>query len=419
MSILIKNGYCLGEKAYRADILIEGNRIKRIANRIDEKTEETIDATESLVMPTFCNAHTHLAMSLFRGMADDLNLMEWLNNHIFPAEAKYVNREMVYWCSILSMLEMIRSGTGCFADMYFFEEEVAKAAMDVGMKGVIGEGILDFKTPDCKNATEAIEKTLQLKREFESETIKVSFAPHSTYTLSIESLKKVKEKAGDDIIVQIHINESSEEVSTVLKSKGKRPMQVLSDIGLLGSNVYLVHCVASSDDDINLMRKTASNVVNVPQSNLKLASGIAPMYKMERVGLNIFIGTDGPASNNNLDIIEELRVMSLIQKALSRDSTVVDAKKSFLIGTNSLFSDSGKLKEGYKADIAILKLGSFESTPLYNPYSFLAYAVNSRDIRTVIIEGKVILKNGEFVTVDEEKIKQKVKELASKLGALV
>jgi len=418
MSLLIKNGYCLGEKEGHLDVLVEDDRIVSLEKGIEAEVDTVIDADNCIVLPAFCNAHTHLAMSLFRGMADDLNLMEWLNNHIFPAEAKYVDSEMVYWCSSLSMLEMIRSGTACFADMYFYEEQVARAAMRIGMKAMIGEGILDFKTPDASSAREAIEKTKALKREFESETIKVSYAPHSTYTLSEESLRLVADAADDGSPVQIHVNESSEEITTVMRTKGKRPMDVLKETGLLDKDIYLVHCVASSDDDIRMMKAKGCSVVNVPQSNLKLASGIAPMYKMERMGIDIFIGTDGPASNNNLDIIEELRVMSLIQKALSRDSTVVGAKKSFVIGTNSLFENSGKLSAGYKADIVVISTDSFEAIPMYNPYSYLAYAANSRDVRCVIIDGKVVYKDGEFTTVDKDEIVFEVKRIAKKLGAV-
>ncbi len=425
MPIIVKNGYCLldgnngKDESGIFDILIEMGKIKKIDRKIDKKDAEIIDANGCLVIPAFCNAHTHLAMSLFRGMADDLRLMEWLKDHIFPAEAKYVTKEMVYWCSKLSMLEMIRSGTACFMDMYFFEEEVAKAAIEIGMKGIIGEGIIDFPTPDCASAREAIEKTVHLKREFESDALRVSLAPHSTYTLSTETLRMVSDKAKDGIPVQIHINENRDEIDLVLKDKGKRPIQVLKDTDLLGNNVYLIHCVMSSEEDINTIKETRSNVVTVPQSNLKLASGIAPVYRMLNAGINIHIGTDGPASNNNLDILEELRTLSFVQKAASLDSTALDARSTFLIGTNSLFDNSGKLKEGCDADIAIVSLSSIEATPLYNPYSFLVYAANSRDFKTVIINGKVVLKNGEFTGIDEEEAKSKVKELARKLGAII
>ncbi len=417
MSILIKNGYCLGEQEGIYDILIEKNKIKKIDKNIKEKADDIIDAKECLVMPTFCNAHTHSAMSLFRGMADDLSLMDWLNNHIFPSEAKYVNKDMVYICSKLSMLEMIRSATGCFMDMYFFEEEVAKAALEIGMKGVVGEGIIDFKTPDCADVDEAISKTFSLKREFESDTIKVAFSPHSTYTLTGESLKKIAE-ASEGFIVHTHVNETKSEVEMCMEKHKKRPMEVLRDTGLLERDIYLAHCVVSSDEDIDMMKQYKANVINVPQSNLKLASGIAPIYKIINKGIDVFIGTDGPASNNNLDILEELRVSSLVQKAINYDETAVDAKKTFQIGTNSVFETSGKLKEGFDADIAVVKLDGFEAVPIFNPYSYLAYAANSRDVSTVIINGKIVLKNGEFLFIDEEKVKFDVKAMAKKLGAM-
>ncbi len=417
MKILIKNGYCLSEKEGVFDVLIDGKTIQRIEKNIVENADETIDAKESLVLPFFCNAHTHLAMSLFRGMADDLSLMDWLNNHIFPNEAKYVNKDMVYTCSKLSMLEMIRSGTGCFMDMYFFEEEVAKAALEIGIKGIIGEGILDFPTPGAKSADEAISKTLSLKKEFANENIKVSFAPHSTYTLSVESLMKIAD-VKEDAIVQTHAGETKKEVEIVLKDKGKRPIEILNDTGLIDSKTYLAHCVETNDKDMEIIKSKNSNVIGVPQSNLKLASGIAPIYEMMKKNINIFVGTDGAASNNNQDIIEELRTMSLVEKVISDNEKALNAKETFDIATNTPFENSGILKEGFDADIAIIKLDSLESVPIFNPYSYIAYAANSRDVATVIIGGRIILKEREFVGIDEEKVKFEVKKLAKKLGAL-
>ncbi len=419
MSILIKNGYCIdGFKEGYFDLLIEGNRIKKIG-KFEENADSVMDAKNCLVMPAFCNAHTHLAMSLFRGMADDLELMEWLEKHIFPAEARYVNPEMVYKCSKLSMLEAIRGGTSCFFDMYFFEEEVSKAALDVGMRGVIGEGIADFKTPSCVSPEKAVEKTRLLKDEFDtSSLIKVSYAPHSTYTLSLGTLKLVADSLDEDDIVHIHINESKREIELVKSQKGKKPIEVLREVGLLGEHTYMAHCVETDDDDIELIKKAQAKVINVPQSNLKLASGIAPVQKMLDRGIEVFIGTDGSASNNNLDIIEEVRTVSLVQKVKFNEKAL-NAKDAFrmLVNFNGLF-DAGRLEVGKLADIVIVKLDGFEAIPIYNPYSFVIYALNSRDVRDVIINGKVILKNGEFVNMDEEKVKFEVRELAKGLGGL-
>ncbi|AEA34081.1 amidohydrolase [Hippea maritima] len=421
MSVLIKNGYCINsQKEGYFDVLIEGNRIKTIDNNIKIETDYVIDAKECLVMPTFCNAHTHLAMSLFRGLADDLELMEWLTKHIFPAEAKYVSADMVYKCSKLSMLEAIRSGTSCFLDMYFFEEKVAEAAIEVGMRGVVTEGIIDFPTPDCSDAKEAIEKTKSLKEEFKNEPlIRVGFGPHSTYTLSFDSLKMVADALEEDDVVHIHVNESSSEIEAVLKDKGKRPIDVLIDIGLLSRNTFMAHCVKSSDKDIEKMKAYNANVINVPQSNFKLASGIAPIEKMINKGVNVFIGTDGSASNNNLDMIEEFRTSSLVQK-VEFGQKAMDAKTTLKIASNfnGLFDDVGFLKEGNVADIVVMSLNDLEAVPIYNPYSFVVYAANSRAVRDVIINGKVILKDREFVCIDENRVKFEVKELAKKLGAL-
>ena len=419
--LLIKNGYCINsEKEGYFDILVDGDRIAKIDKNIEGSFDEVIDAKDCIVMPTFCNAHTHLAMSLFRGLADDLELMDWLNNHIFPAEAKYVNKDMVYICSKLSMLEGIRSATGCFYDMYFFEEEVAKAAIEIGVRTIIGEGIIDFPTPDCKTPKDAIEKTKSLKREFkDSNLIKVSYAPHSTYTLSEDTLKMVADALDDNDIVQIHINESKREVELVKSQKGKRPLEVLNDTGLLTDRTFMAHCVETDDEEIDLIKEKNAKVINVPQSNFKLASGIAPICKMVKKGIDVYIGTDGPASNNNLDMIEEIRTSSLVQKVKFGEKAM-SSKTILKLASNfdGLFDGAGYLKEGNFADIAIISLDGIESVPIYNPYSFIAYALNSRDVRDVIVSGRIILKNREFVDIDEEEVKFKVRELSKSLGGL-
>ncbi len=419
MSLLVKNGYCIdGKREGYWDILIEGNRIVKVDNSIEE-ADEIIDANNCLVFPAFCNAHTHLAMSLFRGMADDLELMEWLTKYIFPAEAKYVKPGMVYVCSKLSMLELIRSGCGCFVDMYFFEEEVAKAAFEVGMRGILGEGIVDFETPSCKNSLEAIKKTKYLKEEFgKNGLIKVSYAPHSTYTVFNETLKKVADEVEADDLVQIHVNESKKEIELVKSHKGKKPIEILKDTGLLREFTYMAHCVETDDYDMDFIKERNSKVIHVPQSNLKLSSGIAPVQKFLDRDIDLYLGTDGPASNNNLDMIEEARVASLIQKVKFNEKAL-SAKETFemMVNYRGIF-DAGRIEEGKLADLVIMRLDGFEATPMYNPYSFLVYAANSRDVRDVIIDGKIVLKNGEFEYIDEDKVKYDVRQLAKRLGAL-
>jgi len=416
--ILIKNGYIVEKKGFY-DILIENNIIKRIDKKIECRDCYTIEAKNHLVVPAFCNAHTHLAMSLFRGLADDLALMSWLNDYIFPNEAKYVNKDMVYKCSKLSMLEMLRSGTGCFMDMYFFEEEVARAAHEIGIRGVIGEGIVDFESPSCRNADVAISKTKSLKEEFESDMLKVSFAPHSTYTLSNKSLKKIAD-AADQSILQVHASETKDEVDIVLKDKGKTPIEVLKDVGLLNHNTYLAHCVEVSYDDINLIQQAGSSVVINPQSNMKLGNGIVPLVDMTKHGINILIGTDSSASNNSLDIVQELKAASLANKVLLRKADVANAEEMFKIGTNarSLFDNTGGIKEGYKADLSLISADPLNAVPMYNPYSHILYSLNSKDIDAVVINGKVIMEHSEFKDIDENKIKDDVRNLAKDLGAI-
>ncbi len=418
MSLLIKNGYLIGGKNDGIyDIVVEKNRIARIDKSIEGDFDEVIDADNCLVMPTFCNAHTHLAMSLFRGLADDLSLIEWLTKHIFPAEAEFVNKEMVYICSKFSMLELIASGGGCFSDMYFFEEEVAKAALEVGIRGVIAEGIVDFPSPSCKNADEAIAKTKSLKREFKNEgLIKVAYAPHSTYTLSFESLKKIALEIDEDDIIHIHLNESDGEIQQVLSEKKKRPLDVLEEVGLLLPNTFLAHSVKTTKEEIKRIKAAKAKIIYVPQSNFKLSSGIAPVCDFLKSGVEVYLGTDGQASNNNLDMVEEMRFASLVQK-VKYDEKSLNAKTAFSIATESLF-ERDRLVEGALADIAIVSLDSFEAVPMYNPYSFVVYAMNSRSIRDVIIDGEIVYRNREFVKIDANEVAFEVKKLAKKVADL-
>ncbi len=417
-SILIKNGYCLCENPGRYDILIKGNTISRIEKNIEGEAEEIINAKNCLITPTFCNAHTHLAMSLFRGIADDLPLNEWLTKHIFPLEKEYVTREMVYLFSKLSMLEMVRCGTGCFFDMYFFEEEVAKAALEVGMRGVIGEGIIDFPTPSCKTSKEAIDKTIALKREFESDTIKVSFAPHSVYTVSPETLSIVNNRR-ENMPVHIHLSETRQENEMVKRMTSKRPLELLNRIGMLDENVFMAHCVWLENGEINLIKEKNAKVILIPQSNMKLASGLSRSDLMLEAGVDLLIGTDGAASNNNLDIIEEIRTLSLIGKIRRLNPTAFNSIETVNIGFSShfFFDGTDNLSEGNLADVVLWDLNSPETIPMYNPYSNIAYSMNSKNAKTVIINGKIVLKNGEFVTVDEEEVKCRAREYSRRLGS--
>lgn len=415
--ILIKN--VLNLDGFRTSILIDGNKILKVQSDLDRDLPNdttVIDASNMLGVSGFFNAHTHAAMTLFRGYQDDLALQDWLNR-IFKLEADYVNEDMVYWCSKLACLEMVSCGTTGFMDMYFFEDQVARSALDVGLRVVISEGLLSFRTPFCANFKEGLNKTLQLKETFKNNSkVKVSFAPHSLYTVEKEDLELLSKTIDQKDYIHIHLAENLTEVNTVLSKYGKNPAFVLGEFGLLNSNTYLAHCVHITDEEIELIKEKNAHVIHNPQSNMKLSSGISSVCKMIQKGVDVCLGTDGCASNNNLDIIEELRSAALLQKLFN--PSYMNAKLAVRTAQNfgGLF-DVG-LTEGKLADVVLIDLDAIEAIPLYNPASFLAYAANSKSVDTVIIDGKIIYKNKKFVDVDVQEVKFNVKRIAKKIGSL-
>jgi len=415
--ILIKNAINLD--GFRTSILIESNRIVKVQSdlKMDLPSDTiVIDASDKLAISGFFNAHTHAAMTLFRGYQDGLALQDWLSK-IFKLEARYVNKEMVYWCSKLACLEMIASGTTGFMDMYFFEDEVAQSALETGMRVVVGEGLLSFETPFCKSFEKGLEKTFLLKEKYKDNSkVKVAFAPHSLYTVEPKDLELLSNTINEDDYIHIHLAENITEVNTIVSKFGKHPSYVLADFGLLNKNTYLAHCVHLTDAEIELISKHGAHVIHNPQSNLKLSSGISSVCKMIQHGISAHLGTDGCASNNNLDIIEEIRVAALLQKLFNPSS--MNAKTAIRMAQNfGNFFDVG-LSENKLADIVLIDLNDIEAIPLYNPASFLVYAANSRSVDTVIINGRIIYKNKEFINIDVNEVRQKVKQIARNIGSL-
>ncbi|WP_291493874.1 amidohydrolase [Desulfurella sp.] len=415
--ILIKNA--LNLDGFRTSILIEENRILKVQSdiKVDLPPDTIIiDASDKLAVSGFFNAHTHAAMTLFRGYQDDLSLQDWLDK-IFKLEAKYVDKHMVYWCSKLACLEMVSCGTTGFMDMYFFEDEVAQSALDVGLRVVIGEGLLSFETPFCASFKEGLKKTLQLKEKYKNNPkVKVSFAPHSLYTVEKNDLEQLASTIDSNDYIQIHLSENMNEVNTILSKYGQNGAFVLDEIGLLNKNTYLAHCTHLTEAEIDLISKKNAHVIHNPQSNLKLSSGIANVCKMIQKGVSVLLGTDGCASNNNLDILEELRTAALLQKLFN--PSFMNAKLAVRMLQNfGGFFDVG-LFEGKLADVVLFDLNAIEALPMYNPASYLSYAANSKSVDTVIIDGKIIYKNKEFTSVDVEEVKFNVAQIAKKIGSL-
>jgi len=381
---------------------------------------KTITAKDSLVMPGFVNCHTHAAMTCFRGIADDLELMDWLNNYIFPAEAKNVNKDLAYWGSLLACAEMIKSGTTTFCDMYIFEDETARAAKQAGMRCIIGEVLFDFPSPNSKTPQEGLDYTRMLIEKWQNDPlISIIVEPHALYTCSPDLLAKAKKLADDySVPLGIHLLENKSEKEQLQKKFGKDAVIFLKDIGYLNERFLALHCVCLTAEDIRLFADYGVKVSHNPASNMKLASGVAPVPDMLKAGITVGLGTDGCASNNTLDMIKEMSTAAKLHKVARLDPTVMNAQTVVRMatiegaGALGMYKITGSLEVGKKADIIIIGLNKPHLTPLYNEYSHLVYAASGADIDTVLINGKVVMENRSLLTIDETEVMQKVREIA-------
>ena len=381
--------------------------------------EETITANKSLIMPGLINSHTHAAMTCFRGIADDLPLMEWLNEYIFPVESK-ADGELVYYGSLLACAEMILSGTTTFCDMYLFEDKVAEAAKLTGIRAVVGEVLFDFPSPNVKSHKEGLEYTEWLINKWiRDPLITPAVEPHAVYTCSPEFLmdtKRLSDKYGVPLI--IHLSESESEVKEVKKKYGKSPVCLLDSIGFLGKNLIADHCVCLTEDEMDILKEHGVKVAHNPESNMKLASGVAPIPELMSRGIAVGLGTDGCASNNNLDMFQEMDTAAKIHKVYRRDPTVMNAKEVVEMATIGsarvlgLNDKVGTLEVGKKADLIIIDMDKPHLTPLYNIYSHLVYAVNGADVTTAIINGKLVMKDRRLLTIDEHEVMERVRQIA-------
>ncbi len=378
---------------------------------------EVIEFPKGLIFPGFVNAHTHAPMSILRGLAEDLPLMTWLTQYIFPVEAE-LKRHWVYWGTKLSLMEMIHSGITLFCDMYLFEPEVIRAVEEAGIKALLGEGLFDFPSPGYGPLEKGLELTENLLKNFSSHPrIKIAVSPHTLYTCSPETIKKCLKIAEKfDAKIHIHISENTEEIEVVKKKHGKRPPYILKELGALSKNLIAVHCVKLNKREIELFAKHGVNVVHCPESNLKLGSGIAPVPEMIKAGINLGIGTDGPASNNDLDMFSEMKTACLIQKGIKEEPTVLTAKEVFKMatewGAKALgFEDCGKIAPGYKADLAVLDVSKFYLQPDYNPLALLVYSAKAGCISDLIVNGEFIMRNYKILKFDEEEVLKNIEKI--------
>ncbi|AFK22981.1 amidohydrolase family protein [Pyrococcus sp. ST04] len=410
--MLLKNGLVLhGEnfELVRADIYVEGNVISEIGRNISPNADIVIDVNNSLVIPAFINAHTHSPMVLLRGLAEDVPLMEWLEKYIWPNEKKLTRKE-IYWGALLALIEMARSGTGTFIDMYFHMEEVAKATLEVGLRGFLGYGMIDLSDEEKRRIEfRETEKFKKYVEKVNSPLINFILAPHAPYTCSPECLKWVATKMKEwDSLVTIHLSETRSEVEQIKERYGKSPVELLAEVGLLNSRVIAAHGVWLSDNDIKLLSEGGVTIVHCPASNMKLGSGIIRLRDLLDNKVNVALGTDGAASNNTLDMLREMRLASLLQKVHALDPAIIKSSEilrmATLNGAKALKLKGGVIKEGYLADIAVIPLRRANLLPLHDPLSSIIFSAKMGDVETLIVNGNIILLDGEFQTVDEDKV---------------
>lgn len=421
--LLDEKNTCLNNAAVavNGDKIIAVDDSKKILKQFEAK--KIIVAGDSLIMPSFVNCHTHAAMTCFRGIADDLELMDWLNNYIFPAEAKNVNKELAYWGSLLGAAEMIKSGTTTFCDMYIFEDETARAAKEAGIRCLVGEVLFDFPSPNFKTPEEGVAYTKMLIEKWQDDPlVNIMIEPHALYTCSQPLLADVKKLSEEfNVPIGLHLLENAAEKKQLEEKFGKGAVSFLKDIGYLNEQLVAFHCVHFTEEDMKMFADYGCKVSHNPASNMKLASGVAPVPEMIKAGVTVGLGTDGCASNNNLDMIKEMGTTAKLHKVARLDPTVMDAqtvvRMATIEGAKTLGMEKkiGSLESGKKADIIVIGLNEPHLTPLYCEYSHLVYAASGADVDTVIINGKVVMENRKLLTINEQNVMQKVRDIATKV----
>jgi len=409
-------------------LAIQGGRIADIlpsteaARRYRAVNEVRLD--RHALIPGLVNTHTHAAMCLFRGLSDDLPLMQWLRDHIWPAETAWVGSEFVYQGSQHAIAEMLRGGTTCFNDMYFFPDETARAASHAGMRAAIGLIMIDFPTAWAAGAAEYLSKGLELHDRYRSDPlISTVFAPHAPYTVSDEPLHRIRTLADElDIPIHMHVHETADEISGSLEHHDQRPIARLERLGLLSPRLLAVHMTQLNDDEIARLAHAGTHVIHCPESNLKLASGFCPVHRLLQAGVNVALGTDGAASNNDLDMFGEMRAAALLAKAVAGDASALPAaaalRMATLNGARALGLDEeiGSLRRGKSADVVAVHLGDIESSPVYHPVSQLVYACSRQQVSDVWIAGRHLLKERRLITLDEDAILANSEAWREKIG---
>ncbi|MDV2080045.1 TRZ/ATZ family hydrolase [Marinobacter xestospongiae] len=405
-------------------VLIQGDRIAAVIPQQDADTgyraKETIRLDSHVVMPGLINLHGHAAMSLFRGLADDLPLMTWLNDHIWPAEGRYVDESFIFDGTRLAIAEMLRTGTTTFSDMYFFPEVVAELAHDTGIRAQVCFPLLDFPTMWGSGPDDYLAKgTALIERWQGDDYVAPAIGPHAPYTVSDEPLRQCLALAQDkQVAIQIHLHETAFEVSDALAKTGRRPTERLAELGLLGPGLQCVHMTQIDDTDVRLLRESGAHVVHCPESNLKLASGLCPTERLRQAGVNVTIGTDGAASNNDLDLFGEVRTAAMLAKVVADDAAALSAHQALamatLNGAKALGRDHelGSLVAGKRADLIAVDLGDPFLQPVYDPASHLVYSNHSRQVSHSWINGVPQVQDGRLTRIDVPDLMLKVQAWA-------
>jgi 5-methylthioadenosine/S-adenosylhomocysteine deaminase len=411
-----------GAVAVRRDRIVAVGPASELAARYEAATVH--NTAGRLVLPGLVNVHTHVPMTLFRGIADDMELMDWLQNHIWPAEKRNVTPEFVTWGTRLAAWELIRSGTTTFTDMYFYEDQVAAAAKEAGLRAVCASTVIDFPVPGAKDADEGLAAAEAfLGRWREDPLVIPAVGPHAAYSVSPANLKRAKalaDRYGSPLV--IHAAESPSEMKTIRERYGLSTVEHLDQLGLLGPRTLLAHAVWLSDADIATVKARDAGLAHCPQSNMKIAAGVAPIPKLRRAGVRVGLGTDGPASNNDLSLFEEIDAALKLQKITTMDAAAFTAREAVEMatigGARALHLEDriGSLEPGKKADIVVVALDAPNAIPLYNVYSHVAYALKANDVESVIVDGKVLMERRLILTLDTTAIAAKARELQAQVA---
>jgi 5-methylthioadenosine/S-adenosylhomocysteine deaminase len=385
-----------------------------------------IDAANGLILPGLVNAHTHVPMTLFRGIADDLELVDWLQNHIFPAEAELVDEEFVRWGSRLACLEMLQGGITTFVDMYYFEDVVAEVADACGMRAIVGQTLIDFPAPDNKTWKAAVEYMRRFAGRWRDHPrITPAVAPHAPYTVSAEHLIEAHSLAEAlELPLLIHLAEDRSEVEQLVQQTGSTPVEYLRGLGVLTDRMLVAHMVWPTEQEIVWLAEHGVGVAHCPQSNMKVAAGIAPVPAMLDAGVAVGLGTDGAASNNDLSLWEEIDTAAKLHKVETLDPTVVSAREALRMATVEgaralgMANRIGTLEEGKRADLIVVRNDGFHQQPWFDPYSLLVYSTKASDVETVVVDGRLVVAGGEVLTLDSRAITDKAREYRLRVAAL-